>query len=81
MKFRVTMKDPDGPYEDIENAAKESIDRKSLEGDDEYEALLEKRKEKLHDFAKQWLEYGEYAYIEFDTEEGTARLLKADELK
>jgi hypothetical protein len=79
MKFHVTMKDPDGPYDSIRLAATESV--KAMKGlsDEEKEDLAESRVLELQEFAGQWIKYGEYANIEFDTEKGTATLLKPDE--
>jgi hypothetical protein len=76
MKFRVTMKDPDGVYDSLADAAKESVKDAKVEDENEREALREYRAQKIRDFAGQWLEYGEYAEIEFDTEAGTAVLVK-----
>lgn len=78
MKFRVTMKDPDGPYDCINDAAVASVDGTDDLDEYEREQLAEIRKEKLRDFTGQWLRYGEYAEIEFDTKEGTATLIKGD---
>lgn len=69
MKFCITFKDPDGPYECIRDAAKESLP----EGLDEAEkdALIESRHEKLANFCRRWLEFSEYVTLEFDTEAKT----------
>ena len=72
MKFRITMKDPDGPYDCIQDAAKEMVDAiKGIEPD-ERESIQEARHNTLRDFAGKWMEYGEYITVEFDTEAGTA---------
>jgi len=76
MKFRITIKDHDGQF-GIRKAAKDSMPGGL--GAAEHEAALEKRVERLADFVKKWLEYGEYVRIEFDTDAGTARLLRVDE--
>ena len=73
-KFRVTLKDPDGPADCIGDAARTSLPE-GLSAE-EREAIIGIRREELSRFAGQWLEYGEYAQIEFDTEAGTATLLK-----
>lgn len=75
MKFRVTMKDPDSAYDAIRDAAKESVKETGLP-EDEQEAVLEKRIEKLTAFADQWMEYGEYILLEFDTDAGTCVVIK-----
>ena len=66
------MRDPDGSYDCMTDAAKDSL--VAIEGlsDEEREQLQEKRAEKLRDFAGKWLEYGEYVVVEFDTDAGTA---------
>ena len=75
MKFRVTMKDPDGPYDCIKDAAAESLKAIGGLSDDEREALIEKRRETLSVFADRFMEYGEYITVEFDTEAGTATVV------
>lgn len=77
MKFRITMKDPDGPYECIQDAAKDQV--KAIKGisDAERERLLDSRVEALRDFANRWMEYGEYIEVEFDTEAGTCTVIPA----
>ena len=69
------MKDPDGPYECIRDAASDSL--KKLDGlsDDERESLKDKRAEELTKFAGKWMKYGEYVTVEFDTEAGTATVV------
>lgn len=81
MKFVVTIKDPDALFEATTGAAGKFLD--SIEGLEELELddndkalLLEKKAIKLSKFAEQWVEWGEYYKIEFDTKEGTATLLK-----
>ena len=74
MKFTLTLKDPDGPSDGIEDAARESLPE-GLDAD-EARGVREQREQRLKDFVRQWLEYGEYARIEFDTEAGTATVLK-----
>ena len=71
MKFSVTFKDPDGPHECFQEAAEAAIDATNLD-EDEHEAAVEIRLEKLKEFAGKWLDCGEYVTIEFDTEAGTA---------
>ena len=74
MKFTITMKDPDGSSDCLGDAAEQELPEGLDE--DEREMLIESRREKLSDFVSQWLEYGESARIEFDTEAKTATLLK-----
>jgi len=76
MKFRVTFKDPDGPYDCLTDAAKESV--ASIEGidKDEREALANARREELKKLTDRWFEYGEYVTIEIDTEAKTATVVE-----
>jgi hypothetical protein len=76
MKFTVTMKDPDGVYESIEDAVKSSLANSDLD-EDEREALLEVRREKVKEICGQWFVYDEYLYVEVDTEAGTCVVLPA----
>lgn len=76
MKFRITMKDPDGAYESIQEEAKKSL--ASIEGlnRDERESLMDKRVEMLRDTSDLFMSYGEYLTVEFDTEAKTATVIK-----
>lgn len=75
MKFRVMMKDPDGPYECIREAAEESLASMNLD-DEDREAILPNRVRKLEECTDEWLKYGEYVELEFDTEEKTCTVVK-----
>jgi hypothetical protein len=76
MKFRITMKDPDGPYECIQDEAKKMV--AAIEGitDAEREPIAESRADMLRDFAGRWMSYDEYITVEFDTEAGTATVIE-----
>ena len=76
MKIRITLKDPDGFYDAIGDAIKDSI--RPIEGlsDDEKDALEETRREEVNESLSDWVEYNEYVTIEFDTEEQTATVIK-----
>jgi len=80
MKFRITMKDPDGPCDCLQDEAKRLVNAipgvKDGLDDDEREALIESKREKLKDFTRPWMKYGEYITVEFDTEAGTATVVK-----
>lgn len=73
MKFTVTMKDPDGVYESIEDAVNEI--RVGGLSPEELDAVREKRREKTHHLCKRWFEYGEYLRVEIDTEAQTCTVL------
>lgn len=74
MKFQITLKDPDGVYEGIREAARASLPL-GLEPD-ELEELIDGRHKKLSAFSRPWIKYGEYVTIEFDTESNTAVVVK-----
>lgn len=76
MKFTVLFKDPDTVADAANDAAKDAL--AEIEGidDDEREALIEKRADKLREAIEPWIEYGECVRIEFDTKAGTATVLK-----
>lgn len=75
MKFQVTLKDPDGPYECIQEAAKDSIASIAGLSADERELLVDQRVAELRKFSDKWLKYGEYVTVEFDTEAGLATIV------
>lgn len=75
MKVKITFKDPDGAIDGVRDAVQESLPD-GLD-DDEYEKLLESRTEDTFDKLKQWLLWKEYLTVEFDTEAGTAVVVKA----
>lgn len=75
MKIRVTMKDPDGVSDAIEQAAQESIAGMKLD-DDEREQLEETRREKIKEQLRKWFEYSEYLEVEIDLETGTATVVE-----
>lgn len=70
MKFKITLKDPDGVYESVRQAAEGSLPEGEL-SDDEREALMETRMKRLNDIIGKWFEYGEYLTVEVDTETRT----------
>lgn len=74
MKFRVQFKDPDV----VHDAAREAAEAGMPEGlsEKEKEQLIDGRTEKLTDFASTWVKYGEYITVEFDTDAGTATVVK-----
>lgn len=76
MKIRVTVKDPDGFYDCVKDAVKDSLDE--LEGLDEQEKedLLEHRLEKTWDKLEKFVDCQEYVTIVFDTDTGTATVEK-----
>lgn len=79
MKFRITMKDPDGIYECTEDAIKRDVAAIPGLSKDEREAVLEKRRDAVIDVRDRWFEYGDYVTVEIDTDAGTARVVEAKE--
>lgn len=71
MKFQITLKDPDGVYESIEDAAKEAVAAVAGVDEDEREGLIESKRKKLAELFGKWCEYGEYLTVEVDTDEKT----------
>lgn len=76
MKFKVTMKDPDGVQDSLDDAAK--VYANSIEGltEDEREAVREKRRELIGSIADKWFEYGEYLTVEIDTDTKTITVVE-----
>lgn len=81
MKIRIVLKDPDGVGDALQDAV--TAELKKIEGisDDERELLRDSRQEQISDATSKFIEYGEYLGIEIDTDEGTARVLLASEIK
>jgi hypothetical protein len=75
MKIRVTIKDPDGFCDAIEQAAKDQVDQMSGVDEDEKDDLIESRRTKVSEALSKWVEYGEYMTVIFDTDEGTATVV------
>ena len=75
MKFKVYLKDPDGFYDSVEEACKESL-RSSNLPEDEQKLLLESRIEKAWKQIDRWVEYKEYVVLEFDTDAVTATVVE-----
>lgn len=78
MKFEITMKDPDGVYDCMQDAAKEWAAQVTGVDEDEREGLVESKHEKLQEICKKWFEYGEYLTVEIDTEAETITVKKRD---
>ena len=72
MKFQVTLKDPDGFSEGLQEATERALNGVDGIDKEERESLMEIRREKIAQHWTRWVEYGEYVTLEFDTEAGTA---------
>jgi len=75
MKFKVTLKDPDGFYNCIDDAVCDEVAKLGITDDREINAITDARKDKVNKALRNWVEYGEYITIEFDTEEQTATVV------
>lgn len=74
MKFTVSIKDPDVFADAVQEAVTSEVKALGLD-DDEAEAVIERRTEKVNDILERWVEYGEYIRVEFDTEAKTATVV------
>jgi len=72
MKFKITMKDPDGVYNSVTDAAAASAAAVNGISDDERESLEESRREEITECIGKWFEYSEYLTVEIDTDSMTA---------
>lgn len=72
MKVRITMKDPDGAGESIDDAVIRSVKDAGITHPEEARALYEVRRELVGDACAKFLDCGEYLTVEIDTVEGTA---------
>lgn len=75
MKFTITMKDPDGFHNCLDEAVDEAVGKIEGIDDDEREALKETKREKLKELLGKWFEYSEYLMVEIDTEEQSIRVV------
>ena len=75
MKFKVILKDPDGFFESIKEAAEKSLNGTTFSDEDEFERLSEIRFEKIQESISKWVEYSEYITVEFDTTANTATVV------
>lgn len=75
MKIQVTLKDPDGFSEAVEQAVKDSLSEANGIDDDEKDTLREGREEGVWVGLGKWVQHQEYVTIEFDTDQSTATVL------
>lgn len=73
MKFQITMKDPDGCFDCMRNAAKESLPEGLSES--EADILTDEREAQIHKICATWFRYGEYLTVEVDSDAGTCIVL------
>ncbi len=77
MKIRLNLKDPDGVYNSVDEATKESVAEVQGVSDDEREELQKSRREEIEESIRKWVRYSEYLSVEIDTDAQTARVLDA----
>ena len=76
MKIKITLKDPDGICDAVDNAAEISARSTSGLSESEIDQIKEARRVRIAEEVKPWVDRGEYVRIEIDTESGTATVLK-----
>ena len=77
MKFRITMKDPDGASDGLNDAAYKELPAGL--SDLEKDTVAELRVDTIGDFVSKWMQYKEYLTVEFDTELGTATVVPVED--
>jgi hypothetical protein len=76
MKLRVTLKDPDGIQDCVQDAVETT--RPADITNDEWAEIASRRRGEI---TGQWFKYGDYCTVEIDTVAKTARVLTAAEDK
>ena len=76
MKIKITLKDPDGICDAVDNAADISARSASGLSEHEIDQIKEARRVRIAEEVAPWIDHGEYVRIEIDTESGTATVLK-----
>ena len=71
MRFTVSFKTPDA----IDNTLEWDFDRENFDSDEAFEEA----KDKARALMEKYIEHGEYAHIDFDTEAGTATVRKKED--
>lgn len=80
MKFTVTLKDPDGFYDGVRAAAKESLKELSGLDEDEKADLTEVRHQKAWSRLEEFVSDQELITIEFDTVARTATVVPRSDI-
>lgn len=76
MKIKITLKDPDGVYNAITDAAAAHVAATTQDlSEDETEALESMRGDAISEALSPWIEHSEYVVIEIDTDAKTAVVL------
>lgn len=71
MKFKVTMKDPDTPYDAIRDAVRDEVQTMENVDAEEKESISEIRYQRYAKTASKWFKYGELLTVEIDTDAET----------
>jgi hypothetical protein len=71
MKIRIAFKSPDSVCDAVDGVAE-----KLIMSDDE-ENFIEDTKDKIYEALKTWIKYREMIVVEFDLDNGTARVVPA----
>ena len=74
MKFKITLKDPDGVYDAIRAAVQESLPEELTLN--EQEAVGEVRENEVKESLSRWFLYDEYLTVEVDTDNKTITVLE-----
>lgn len=88
MKFRITMKDPDGVGNGIDNAVADELDDLPLEdvsrfGNDGIAGLRDARRDQLQELLDTWFDFGDFdesMTVEIDTEAKTCVVVPRAEI-
>ena len=78
MKVKLFLKDPDGVYESVRDAAQETLPDGLSE--EETESLLKSRTADMHEKLKNWVQWKEYVTVEIDTDTGETKVLPVKEV-
>jgi hypothetical protein len=79
VKLRVTLKDSDVLYDEIQRAVALEVEALSDLGDEEKAALKESREGATRKLCSHWFEYSEYLTVEIDTTSRTCVVVPARE--
>lgn len=81
MKIRVALKDLDSMQDAVAEAYERAEKPEGIDADEWVDIRAERVRKAADGISDKWMPYGEYLYVEFDTEAGTATVLPASEFK
>lgn len=76
MKFKITMKDPDGVYECVQEAIVKSLPDGLTAA--ERDMLKESRQDTFSEYMRRWFQFGEYITVEIDTDAKTCTVCEVE---